>query len=383
MSSVGQSSAFASKRFLQGDGTVDSNGNCEIDFLPPPSGFFYTGSITMYDSPSGVQWNIAVNGQTVDVANGQATTGGIQLGPNDTLSITASGLNGYIGNTYHATLACIISPEDNTNLIVPGHDPYSTAPQETLVLGPEEASVTATSGAAYQSFPININPTDRSVVIFLDNTGESGTGSLAEIYATIVGVESNKQYGPGWNLANTSTDSISWSDVVVALPCYGTLETEFNLNIGIVASGGTVHQSFTITVFSVPDQNIPGQVQILDSNQLPISVTNPLAVVDAPGSTKMLGAALTEAYQVLVGPPATGYIREIDTLLLTGGTSGDQVDIEINGTGPLTWTIATTNGSQSLPVSWKIQSTDVGISIKNATGVRGDVWATYTDSPLP
>lgn len=126
--STGQNSVDSSKRYIAGQGVVDSSGNCEIDIPNPPSGSFYTGSVCVYDSPPNTQWVVAINGLNTDVAQGVASSAGIQIGSGDTLTIKAANLQLQTGTTYHATFSCIISPENNTNLIIPGHDPIIPFP---------------------------------------------------------------------------------------------------------------------------------------------------------------------------------------------------------------------------------------------------------------
>lgn len=136
MSSFQASSATSYKRFISGAGIVDSAGNCTIIFDSAPKGSYYTGSISVYDSPIQATWLVAINGVNFDIISGQATCAGIQIGPNDSLTISTTGLSTLIGNTIHATYSVIVSPENDTDLLIPGHDTFFPSTVSSTLLPP-------------------------------------------------------------------------------------------------------------------------------------------------------------------------------------------------------------------------------------------------------
>lgn len=91
--------------------------------MPNPStGQFYTGTLTVYDSPQTALWTVVINGQTIDATTGLASIAGIQIGSSDELVIQSSALAAYVGTTFHATLSCVATSAGDTDLIIPGHD---------------------------------------------------------------------------------------------------------------------------------------------------------------------------------------------------------------------------------------------------------------------
>lgn len=115
---------YSHKELIGEQAIVDNSGTCTFVFPNSAAGTFNTGALCVYDSPSVAVWHVMINGINTDVIAGQCTTSGIQIGPNENLTITATNLQQFVGTTLHCTYTCIASPETNTTLLVPGHDTF-------------------------------------------------------------------------------------------------------------------------------------------------------------------------------------------------------------------------------------------------------------------
>lgn len=181
----------ASKKFVSGQGTVDANGNCQIEFPQPPSGSFWTGSIIVFDSPQGIFWSVNISGQITDETYANQTVQGVQISSSDVLTLVAiaptdtitsiptfessqGAMGAYIGQTFHATFIAIESPEASTELITPGHDAFNQVSGYTRII----FNGTATTGTVF----FQVEPTDRALIIFTSSNTqgvdqvESGLG---------------------------------------------------------------------------------------------------------------------------------------------------------------------------------------------------------------
>lgn len=116
--------SYCSKVYPSTQAVVDNTGTCSMQFPVASTGTYQTGAVTVYDSPGTASWILSVNGQPLDVMAGQQSGSGVQIGPNDILTVVATNLQAYLGKTFHATFNAIQSPANDTPLIVPGHDSY-------------------------------------------------------------------------------------------------------------------------------------------------------------------------------------------------------------------------------------------------------------------
>lgn len=160
-------SSIDSRQFLSGQGLVDTTGTCRIELPTPPMGSYYTGSVTVYDAPIIVEsrWTVYVNNFPVDVASGQSTVANLQIGHGDTLVLQSNQLQAYVGQTFHCAFVCIVSPADQTNLIVPGHDAYFSN-SAIANNGRSVGSVALPSIGGPQTVDVQVTPGDNYLAVF-------------------------------------------------------------------------------------------------------------------------------------------------------------------------------------------------------------------------
>lgn len=115
-----QNSSNSYRKIVSAEGIVDGSGTCEIDIEPPPTGSFYTGTITIYDAPPSIIWAVALDGVQIGKIPGNVPYENVQLGQGERVTLTATQLQPYIGQKFHATFYVIDSPESDTNLLIPG-----------------------------------------------------------------------------------------------------------------------------------------------------------------------------------------------------------------------------------------------------------------------
>lgn len=226
---IAQSSSVSFKTTIQGQGLVDSNGNCAIPFLPPDKSMIYTGAITIYDSPPSAVWMVLLNHQIVDTVVGQSTCSNIQLSGNESIQFATSGLVGFINVTFHATFFALVSPADNTELIIPGHDslPSPSLPPRQIVNG---VNYTVSGGPAH-AFDIPLLPSDQSLLLGV------GVGSGPCDFA----VNGNTTH------LNYLTTYKIYSGQFLQIPAYGTLDNTVHVVLSNIPSNAIV------TIAATPD----------------------------------------------------------------------------------------------------------------------------------
>lgn len=267
------------KKTVQGQGVVDSSGNCRIPFPPAASGTIESGSVTIYDSPIGIVWMELLNNQVVDTVVGQSTCGNIQRNGADVLEFVTSGLTGNIGQAIHATFFCVVTPEELTNLVIPGHDSLPTP--GTYVRQVVNGVNYTISGGPPHTFNINLLASDQSLIIGV------GVGSGPATF-TVTGVTTQVAYLTGWQL---------FSGQEVAIPCYGQLDITVQIQItGITGNA-------IITIAAMPDD-----VQMGSNNQ-------PINVMDGGSQYQYVTANVPAASNVmLLGIPPAGYAYRIQLM---------------------------------------------------------------------
>lgn len=342
-------SGIDSRKMEGAQGTVDATGLCEIDVPPVPSNVFWTGGLTVYDSPVGVTWTIYVNGIAVDVTTGPATTGQLQVGTGDTLVAKATGLTGYVGTTFHATFNCIESPADNTSLVVPAHDPFFVSPNDFLI-----AQVPYSNAAVSQKF--SVPPATHSLKMFRVITGGS---EVTPAQAGIQGVQTGFIY-LGVTFSTGGSDGPHICD-------YMPLDTQINVTVG----AGSTEQGI-IYIFGTPD---PAIVNV-DVSTVPVQVSqykqanaiayqfiggNSSAVLIAGGAgVSVTIYAMWAGCHVLAGAAAL----DVGAKILNGGSQIFEARVAVlaNGSGGEAASVSIPGGvSISLPNNITL-ATDVGVS---------------------
>lgn len=121
---MANSSSGAYKTYITGSGVVDSSGACTITINQAPSGSIATGSVIVYTSPSNAEWIVMVNGQAIDLISGPCNCQGLQVASGDELTLSCMTLQGFEGQVMNATFSAVITDENNTDLLLPGHDTF-------------------------------------------------------------------------------------------------------------------------------------------------------------------------------------------------------------------------------------------------------------------
>lgn len=243
---------------MQGQGIVDGSGNCEIDFLAPPTGLIYTGSITVYDSPVTALWQVLVSGVPTDKISGTQTCGGIQVGTNDIITLTAGGLQQFIGQTFHATYAVVASPEDNTVLIAPGHDtliPPGQLANAQLILDQENITVTNPG----KSFTLNLPACAALLVVIEPISGAQDLGFDIRDPVT------NFVFGViAWKVAG---------EVGASIFEIAAFRSTLQLDLDVTAASTTV----TIRVYALQALTLPSGGTVVPPNLIPFANTGQTA----------------------------------------------------------------------------------------------------------
>jgi len=285
-----QNSVDSFKTTFQGSGVVDSNGTCTIYFSSPNKGTYYTGSIIIYDSPPGAVWMKLLNGVVVDTVIGQSTCANIQLTGNEQIRFVCSGLKGYIGQTFHATFFCVVSPEFDTNLIIPAHDSF---PQVQAYVRTVFAGNIVNPGRTIQ---VDLQPSDRSLLIAI----ASGSGP-----ATITVTGNSPNATPPGSGAAYLVSYVLFSGQSIQIPAYGAIDPVVNVQFTGVTGNALV------TIAAKPDDAQIG------------SVTQPVNVIDQNGPTTnvILQLAAGPTSGTLLAAPPTGSINRIFSLFAHAATT--------------------------------------------------------------
>jgi hypothetical protein len=296
-------SAVANRQFLTGEGTVDSSGNCVITIPNNSIAEYFTGTLTVYDSLPSLQWTVVLNGISIDILKGTSSVGGIQMGPNDSLSLTASNLLPYVGTTYHCTFACISTPASNTDLLVPGHDTI----QSLFQSGDARIAATGQISTPFESFSssININllPGERSLV-FLGWLA-SGHAQFTNLEIILSGNQSliNWTGNNGFTTASISNPIASVNSFEpLTIPIYGIEDQTAQMQLaGFGSVGGTALINYVI--LALPDAVLTG------SQSNPLIVAQQDFLPSAEGLAGILLGSLvagTKDTPVSVAGSATG-----------------------------------------------------------------------------
>lgn len=208
----------------------------------------------------------------------------------------------------------------------------TNTPQQKSVI-PWTSLVFSGTGTQFHTFTINTNPTDRSVVFFMNTTASSGT--VESIRTTITGNSTFNQYGQG-ELFQNFVSGLTLQDYIFALPVYGTIETSFTVTIAVNFGGSPGSLNMSLAAFSVPDENLITQAQILDAlgnltgiNSNPFYVTsNRVETFISSGDVPVT----TTAVNLIT--PSIGLVTVVDSITLESSAGG-------NGIVVFTW-----NGQQ-------------------------------------
>lgn len=154
---------MAQRQILTQQAIVKADGSCTFTFPDPPSGYAFTGSVSVYNSGTTTVWTIAIAGTPMATVIGTSSLGGIQQFGNEIMTISATGLSP--GVIYNASYTASFDTEQNTPITAP-----DTAVQSLqIAAGSVTASISGT---------VNTNITGGSVVVSSITTGTVDIGTV-------------------------------------------------------------------------------------------------------------------------------------------------------------------------------------------------------------
>jgi hypothetical protein len=291
-------------------------------------------------------WVIQVQGQTrqimidpftattVTIAQGQQSIAGIG-------SLDAyPGSSGYISAEWLASGESPGEPDGpltSAATIATISGAITTTPQEKVILSPQAFSIVCAGGGQYsQNYSVSINPTDRSIIVFITST--NFPANFSYLKAVLIGNTSGYQYGPGYQIPGTSFTGTQ--EFVFGLPAYGAEETSFTLQLQAFTVGASTVNG-TLMAFSVPDEIVDSQTQLVDANSKLMGIpNNPLTVIES--TNLIIDSVYTVANYggALVTPlPSSstyGYkVISISMVWIEGVTAGTSFLEITNGVTPL------------------------------------------------
>lgn len=369
---------IGAKKNISGNGVVDSNGNIEIDFPPTPSGMVQTGSVTIYDSPSGVQWNVKVSGIQTDVAQGSQTVGGVQVGNGEILTVTGAGLGAFIGQTFHATFAVVEAPEGYSDLITPGHDAYNALTTYTRIVYNQHTLAS--------SIFFSLQPQDRAVIIvlFASQPGDSGGNAVALTSTTAIDYLAAA-------IARRPLAAVGIATPII-VPVFGAIETQ-PLRLDMINTSGT-----QVVVMATPDPfiqlpyNEPEGVVIMNGVEGASAPAIPITPAAANGNlpvqeqgpphadAAITNTAVSSGSTTFLAVPAAGTAYWIKSLFINAPTVAAAASIvrfqTLSGGVYLCGAYAGAAGAtaQANPTEMAIAD---GISLNNATAVTASGHIVY------
>lgn len=335
-----------SRQHFSATSIVDSTGATVIQFLPPLSKY-WTGGATVYDSMDQVQWMVAVNGIVIDVVQGAATTSSIQLGPGDVLTLTSRNAVG--GQTYHATFSAVVTPEDNTNLITPSHDPYHQ-PFSAVNIG--NAVYTNISGAQTFSFPI-----------------PSYINSVLVIGAAYNDIVTLQNFTPPYMYFNSNTKlGGAFSPIWVDVMPNSTLQVSWTPS----ATSGT------LSIVGLPE---PSSYNNTPQNPLYAKDIYDGLACTLTNTTVPAGNTVT-----LINAPPAGFVNDIKTLCCNAGTSAANVAqacyMRTNPTGAFLIGLYAQVAGIFVNQSYDHLYITEGIQLVNSTAVSATGFVFYRQLPI-
>jgi hypothetical protein len=359
----GGNSANSYKQSVNGNGIVDSIGNCTIFFPPTPAGSYYTGTVTVYTSPNAAKWQVQINGQIIDTVTGTSSVGNIQVGSADTLEIvSAGGLQAYVGDTFNATLAAVVTPDYDTQLVVPTNDSVVINTEINLVYNNNIVA------DGLHNIVLTLLPTTKSLIVAI---GEPPSHPFGDTFnAEVVGNQSNIIWSDIIP-AGESSAPITPVPGVIAMPCYGLVDSSITVNITCSSSGLTL----PLFIIETPDEILNG------------TLDNPIVTQDYQSNiadTFVSISVATTAVVNLIPAPASGFANVIKQIECHAPTVAAATTL-LRAQGDTTGWIPSSCYAQAdgTSTSWTgpVISTE-SISVHNGTAVTAAASASYKVIPI-
>lgn len=296
---------------IVGQGVVSAAGVCVITFNPPPMGYTLTGAVSVYDSPTAASWQIALSGTVIDITSGASSVGNIQIQGADVLTLTASNLLPFAGQTFHANFIALAQQDEYSTPIIPSHDSLvlpSTYDSTVLV----NKQVVNGNGSGTANFVISgLSIATKYLKIYWTTTSVIDTSVIVTgnttgiIYVTVPFIET---FGP------ITAPQGGFIDVYV--------ESALDTAVTVTFPGLNVGQSINVWVAGSPISPLAhlddGQVaNVVDVNRwIPDTVNNVnnsvagtgLQVVPSPPAGKMYRIGPVTFFNVSFAGVATGFV---------------------------------------------------------------------------
>lgn len=359
----GQVIPAPSRQNIVQQGIVSPTGVCTITFNPPPQGYTFTGTIAVYDSPSAASWQIALSGTVIDITSGASSVGNIQIQGADVLTLTASNLLPFAGQTFHANFTALCQQDQYVTPIIPSHDSLvlpSTYDSTVLV---SNKSLTGNAGGTANIQVAGISIATKYIKLYWL------TSSVIDTSIVITGNQTGIIY-----------------DVIPFIQSFGPIiapqggevnfyvESALDSSVTITFPQLTAAQTVTLWVTGSP---ISPLVHVDDGQIVPVNVF-PAGGPD----TLVVGNATVAGTPVnFIPAPSTGKLQRVGTLTLTNVAVAAVVIITITGTTsgtPITRAVVAAAGAvnSSIPVPCDAQVSE-GLSIQGSANGQVNVSTYY------
>lgn len=239
----------AARLLQQKQATVNAQGVASFTFDPPPLGSISTGTLSVFNSDNGTLWQLLLSGQQIYTIIGNNPCANVQAWPNETLTLTASGLKP--GTIYTASWIGITDDASNVDIVFPG------GTQQVI----NSAAIRVAASSRQSNLPQNASdtitvpllPNERSIVLLGKFTNAPGSSTLlVDVIGNVTG--------------NAYAGREQWPFVVLqsaagarlppfTIPAYGIEDTSIQITI---TNTNVQENDILWSVLAMPDEVILG-----------------------------------------------------------------------------------------------------------------------------
>ena len=344
--------------------TANAQGQIVFQFQPVPGALVWSGNVQIPNSPNGAQWVCTISNQQAGSFYG-ITSMGLQAQGAETIQINGSGLK---PGTILTAWFTGVSQTDNGDYapLAPITNAIVNFPGQTLALDVTNVDLPA---IVPYSATFQVQPTDRSVLVIIQNNGVTSNSSGA---ISIVGSQSGIQWASTFALAGESSAIGTYFGI---FPIYGSIDSSAQLQLG----------SFNIPSADVFIVTLPDEV-ILGTTDSPLVVTSPYGIASVPftvdESTGTIAVPFANSAQLI---PASGQVdtaNVVKTVSFIAAGINTTTNVELVGASSgliYCATVCPVNGYGSFPLSGSLAITEA-LNAKVVAGTAGavDFWGIYT-----
>lgn len=278
-------------RFISpAQGIVNANGTITFTFNPPPQGTVQTGTISIPTSPPATKWSVNINGTTVTSILGANPAGGIQVFPNEVLTVV--GTNLIPGNVYNAVYSGVAGDIDEVSAIAPA------AATQNLISGGSANLLYSGVYIPGTSFPLELNlqTTTRSLLIAAATS--SAVGILPVVVGNNSGINWASLMAPAAGSVIAGGGLLSYPlPAALNMPCYGIIDTSVSIQFKAPVNAG-----ITIYIAEMPDEIILGgpEQPVITQDTLLTTAVTPFSITIANGFNGSILAAPTTGFNYLI-----------------------------------------------------------------------------------